>query len=170
MNLSTIPTTALKLAGKAAELGARGAQEVIQRAGSLRGRGDDDDARFAPTSPPVPTPVKSETVQSAAEQVEKAEAKTDAAPKTPAPAAKSNGAKKPKARVARSTIANPKKARAVRQRERDGVTGGSDSGIVEGATGHGGTPATVDAENTPKDLAAKGEGKAPAPMGSTDKS
>jgi hypothetical protein len=61
-------------------------------------------------------------------------------------------------------ISNPKAAR--KNRARAARAGGLSTVEASGGTGHGGTPETVTAENTPKARAKAKAGREPAPMGS----
>ena len=63
-------------------------------------------------------------------------------------------------------ISNPKRARSVRKRQQATATTKAPA-EVRPETGHGGTPATVEAENTPKERSAAKAGRQAAPMGST---
>lgn len=182
MNLSTITNTALSVAGQAANLGLKAGQEVFTRLNGLRGGGDDERATYSPT----PTLTKPDAVETAAAKADSVTGKTQAAkPVTaPAPATKSRATGAPKATTkpiepkadakpatAKSgrfvrEVSDPKKARKLRARKSAPTAGSADA--VEGATGHGGTPASVDAENTPKKLASAGKGREAAPLGATD--
>ena len=160
MNLSSITNTALGLAGQAAGLGFKAVQGGLQRVSRLRGSDDSyGEARFSPTA----TPARPEPAAKAPpEPAEKAPPK----PKATKPAAAKEG------RFVRE-VSDPKRARKLRERSggaaaKAGATAATGPAKVEGAEGHGGRPAGVQAENTPSERAASGKGRQAAPMGSTD--
>src|SRR4051812_20196799 len=109
-----------------------------------------------PAPQPKPTPVDVEhrdevqVVQTPARTSAKTEA-ADVPPQAQAPTP--------------ARVSKPKRAKAVRRRT---AARNVTTTEVTGATGHGGTPASVTAENTPKDRAKAKAGRQAAPMGSTD--
>lgn len=149
---SKITNTALSVAGQAAGLGFKLAQQGLGQLNRLRsGRSDDDRvSAVAPEAPAEATPVRHEV---------ESETKATVAPAPPEKTTRAG-------RFSRD-VASPKRAKALRHRN---VTASHTEGPaqVEGAKGHGGRPATVKAENTPSELAGAKKGRQAAPMGSTD--
>ena len=174
MNLSTITNTALSVAGQAAGLGFKLAQRGFSGLNRLRGGGSGDDAtRASVTTPPAETtyspsaeatPAKATPAK--ATPAKATPAKATPAKATPAKATPAKATREPAGRFARE-VSKPKRARALRHRD---VQAASAPGPaqVEGATGHGGRPAGVQAENTPSERASSGKGRQAAPMGSED--
>jgi len=111
---------------------------------------DADDQRFSATA--VPPPASAVAQDPAPAPIPEARVKTSSKTEAPTP--------KPVAQ----RISNPKAAKAARKRAKATHLQSVDA---SGATGRGGRPATIAAENVPTDLAARKAGRGAAPMGSS---
>lgn len=153
--VSTVLLRSADAASLTASLIDRYADLLRAVAGGEEGPGEPASER----SRPVAVPVEPEPAPETAEHTVGRSAAERREP-TPQPAQGASSASRSR------RISNPKAARKVRARSARAET--LDTVEVGPGSGHGGTPESVTAENTPKERARTRGGRQPAPMGSRE--